>query len=897
MSLINSIFHTSFLMAILWNPRLRRLVLRFPLLRKQWFSLLSALAFVVFIVYIFMGDDIFMTYLGRSQKEMLLAELGPEFEGTYREKYLRGISESELWTDAFYDKWNIMGHLDELVDEPIEDLEYNEEVGDLMKMIEEFETTEEPPRKFMELDTLEKINAYAEVLLPQSNFVFRPVQDEIYKDVYNPTKFKTSRLKKWNKIKALLDENDLSKLEVNEETFEGAIQSLRERKIGHNEASALRVKNSLDHLKTFGSLFLDPAMTLGSESGKMCANIEREVFPWLSGQLPDFQTYNLKSNKVEHKKFKSDTLCFVKKLQVDLEGRGIVVTASDALIPELAGLISLLKVNGNKLPMQIVHRNDITQANIKHLVKIASDPVMKLPSSWDAKKLPMSKITTFDLTFVDVSKVIDPKYKAFFGGFGMKLLALLFNSFEEVIMLDTDTVPLLPLTEYFQMERYMDTKTLFFRDREANSFLYDGVVAFFKSFLNSDYENHFLGLAKASDETLNNRFFGDTARHYMESGLFVINKKEKFNGVLVSVVLQFFKLFTGSLHGEKEFIWLGQEYMSNRYSFNKYGAVAIGELSTGREEQGLKSHELCSTHPGHLDDDGQTLLWFNSGFMTCKKPQSYFKDVNYAVNKGKSLQELKLQYVSPLLIKSALIPPPAEYLSTSFAEDNAIESNQMIDPELNAEITPQQLFDTEPSRSWIMTPHCSNYLWCAYDIIQGGETGKVVNFRPALTELWQFWGDTWVGYFKGAKSSASGDLGYFEDKYKDELGLDDPEEGDDKEENKEVYDETEGNSLIDEAKKAVLGDTTPRKPKDVKANSKLLTKGGKSSEILDELDNDDDSANAEDAVSPLVQKVKEKAAEAGEDVAEEPEAQVARKKSGADKLSQMQKFKNKDNAP
>lgn len=870
-------------MAILWSPRVRRLALRFPILRKQWFFLLSALGFVLFVSYIFLGDDFILSYMGKSQKELLLSELGNEFEGTYREKYLKGISESELWTDSFYDKWNIMGHLDELVDEPIDELEYDDKILDLMKLMEEYTSPDEPIRKFNELNTLEKIDVYIHEFLPKSNFQFRAVQDEIYKDVYkNPAKFKDSKLKKWNKIKSLLSEEDLNKLDVNEETFENAIQSLRMKKIEHNEGSSLRIKHSLDHLKTFGSLFLDPKMTLGSVSSQLCYDVQRILFPWLSGELPKYETFNLKSNKVEHKKFSSDTNCFVKKLQIDLEGKGIVVTANDNLVPELAALISLLKINGNKLPMQIVHKNDITQANIKHLVKIASDPVMKLPSSWDSKKLPMSKITTFDLTFVDVSRVIDPKYKSFFNGFGMKLLALLFNSFEEVIMLDTDTVPLLPLTDYFNMDRYIETNTLFFRDREANSFLYGSVVEFFKSYLNSDYENHFLGLNKPSDETLRNRFFGDTARHFMESGLFVINKKEKFDGVLLSVVLQFFKLFTGSLHGEKEFIWLGQEYMSNEYSFNKHGAVAIGELSTGREELNLKSHELCSTHPGHLDDDGQTLLWFNSGFMTCKKPQSYFKDVNYARNKGKSLHELKVEYISPLIIKNALIPPPAEYLSTSFAEDNGIEANQIIDPELNAEITPQQLFETEPSRSWIMTPHCSNYLWCAYDIIQGGESGKIVYFKPDLTELWQFWGDTWVGYFKGAKSSAGGDLGYFEDKFADELGLDDLEE------NEEEYNEEEGNSLIDEAKKATLGDISPKKEKEVQSNSKLLTKNAndKASDIIDEIDNEEDSD-----ISPVIL-ANEKAKE--EENQEQQDEKSSEKNSGADKLSGLARFNKND---
>lgn len=876
---------------------MRRFLGRYPFLLHQWFKILVVLVFTATLFMLFVADDskFLSSYMGKSQKELLLEELGPEFEGTYRQKFLHEVSEKELWTDSFYQNWNILGHLDELIDEPIDDLEYDEvEIANLWDLMNEYQSNDQEPKKFDDLSPLDKVSVYADELLPKSNFHFTPVKDQIYKDIYNPSKFKSSRLKKWTKIKSLLEPKDLEKLNVNDETMENAIQAIIDKKKAHNEASALRVKHTLDHIKTFGALFLKNP-EFGSFSDQACVKTEKTLFPWLSGKLPVYSTFNLKSNKVEVKKFQSEIQCNIKKLQSGLKGKGIVVTANDMLVPELSGLISIMKLNGNKLPVQIVHKGDLSKPSIKHLVKIASDPIMKLPSIKDSKTMSMSKITTFELTFVDVSKVIDDKFKSYFNGFGMKLLALLFSSFEEMIMLDTDTVPLLPLKDYFEMEGYTSTSTLFFRDREANSFIYDGIVQFFKSFLNSEYENHYLGLPKVTEETLHNRFFGDSARHFMESGLFAINKKQKFDGVLLSVVLQFFQLFTGSLHGEKEFIWLGQEYMSNNYNFNKHGAVSIGELSSGREEQGLKSHELCSTHPGHLDDDGKTLLWFNSGFMTCKKPQSYFKDVNYARNKGKSLQELKLEYISPLVIKHALIPPPAEYFSSSFSQDNELDKNQMIDPEMNAEITPQQLFDTEPIRSWIMTPHCSNYLWCAYDIIQGGEQGKFISFTPELTDLWQFWGHTWVGYFQGAKlKTADGDLGYFEDKFEDELGLDDSND----------EEEEESAALLAAARKAAVGEDEPEvdvtAPKQVKSAKKLLTKGGKPS---NEEDKKDTAINPDegDSVSPLILKAtqEENQEEATEEDSDNAVAindnSPPRKQTGADKLSGFARFRNKGN--
>lgn len=76
-----------------------------------------------------------------------------------------------------------------------------------------------------------------------------------------------------------------------------------------------------------------------------------------------------------------------------------------------------------------------------------------------------------------------------------------------------------------------------------------------------------------------------------------------------------------------------------------------------------------------------------------------------------------------------------------------------------------------------MTSECSNYLWCSYDIIGGGQNpnipqGKVISFHENDIKKWDYLGRLWVNYFNIGYSGGS-DHGYIEGDAYDELGLDD----------------------------------------------------------------------------------------------------------------------------
>ncbi|OWB69790.1 hypothetical protein B5S33_g5515 [[Candida] boidinii] len=747
----------------------------------------------------------------------------------------------DFYSIEFYQKIKVLDILDNIINESVSTIKFNNSINP-------YDIISENYSSFNELPIFEQANLYYSQIFPKTNFKFKAINNQIYKDVYNIDKYLDLRFSKWEKIKSVFSDDELKSIEIDDDIFNNLIKNISSSKIEYNNIIANEINNSIVQLRFFSKFFLDSDNSLYSKVTKpeqpsieelydskdeidlsslneldelkriendyksksevvttnprdytsideisyenvnlMCNSISSKVLPFLTNYYPQFTNLNSKNEKVEFfpygyyhikqsflpnspfiksKLIDKSNSCFIKSLQSDVKSRGIIITATDDLVPELSGLIALLRALNNDLPIEIIHNGDISPSKMRILNEIAKEPVMKLPKSYFKFKKTIkidSKFPSQNLTFVNISKCIDFKYKQFFNGWGMKLLSLLFTAFEEVIMLDTDTVPLKNLNYFFETTNYKETGTYFFKDREANSFLYDGIMDFFKKFMTTEMDSKYLDLDLPNEQVLSNRFFKENSRHFMESGLFLINKQKHFKGILSALELQFFKLISGSVHGEKEFIWLGQQYMGNsNYRFSNTPAVAIGEITPNEDSASLGKKiatELCSTHPGHLDDDKETPLWFNSGFLNCKKPESYYKDINYARNRKLSLAELRKKYLSPLSIKQSLIPPPGEY------EVKYVRSNDGI--------------SYEPNRGWIMTSECSNYLWCAYDII-GGNTkkddvpiGKVIHYKEEDSNRWLYYGDLWVDYFligKGEKTKL--DVGVIEDDAYDELNLD-----------------------------------------------------------------------------------------------------------------------------
>ncbi|ODV58629.1 glycosyltransferase family 71 protein, partial [Ascoidea rubescens DSM 1968] len=342
--------------------------------------------------------------------------------------------------------------------------------------------------------------------------------------------------------------------------------------------------------------------------------------------------------------------------------------------------------------------------------------------------------------FVDISVSIQKQFLDYFESFSNKLLALFFSSFKEVILIDTDTIPLINPDLFFESNQYKSSKSYFFRDRELNHKFPINTKKFFLNLFPNYNDTHFFDFNQINCNF--SRILGNPSfNHNMESGIVVLDKYKYFNGILLSLVLQFWRPITANIHGEKELYWLSQLIVGNdQFQFNKNYAVSIGKLSpTTNEFSKIKANELCSTHPGHISDDNATLLWFNSGFLNCKNWNTWEVDFQYELESGLLDNNPDIQkddpftlikyYTDPLRIDAFLIPARG----------------------INDEVHINTQDHYEPSTNWIKTKRCKSYLWCAYDLINGDEKnseekGKIVYIKETDKLLYNFYGDIWVYY-------------------------------------------------------------------------------------------------------------------------------------------------------
>lgn len=421
---------------------------------------------------------------------------------------------------------------------------------------------------------------------------------------------------------------------------------------------------------------------------------------------------------------------FLKEYKSKLNGKGIVLSIADKHVDTTIRLLRLLRSLGNTLPIEIIYYSDLSNEAKDTIVSAGRDKFEDTPAQ--------------EIWFVNVKRSIKSKYLDKFAGFGNKILATLFNSFEEMILIDADTVLLKPPKFFFELQKYMDTGTLFFKDRSTFEFRPATDLVFFKKLMPSTLDTVVFGIPQVTDYTLDNDLFKGLS-HYMESGLVVFNHKQHFTQPFIMAQLNFHHPVQARVYGEKELFWLSFAFSGKTYAFNNYYAASIGELTPVSEriadvknDQTFKSLEICSNHPGHINDaDEHTLLWFNSGFRHCGQCDN----VNFASEfKAKSrytlvkaLHDFQNLFEGKVKITHAIIPPFD--MKRTRAPNN----------------------QHEPERSWLnMRQYCSGYTWCAYSLMGGtwnekGETidtyseGKVIEFTGDEIDHISKLGDVWTG--------------------------------------------------------------------------------------------------------------------------------------------------------
>lgn len=558
--------------------------------------------------------------------------------------------------------------------------------------------------------------------------------------------------------------------ELNQTVFEEFERKYSEATVKNREIEQDKFKR-VSNLRIFGKCFFNDQYVkgslksnqksieriLGAFSGQMCQYTEQLLFPFLSFKPPIYKRwtgdvyhgvplienilYNDKHpDKQDHLPEKATEIgdieipgCFLSNFRQSINGKGIVVSTNDAYAHELKRLIKVLRIMGNKLPIQVVHKGDLSEKEKRSIINYARAPMekvlLKLPeetkSSLDSNLHDYIDPTfpVQELWFVDVKNTINPKYLEYFESFANKLLAYLFTSFDEIILMDTDTVPLVPTSDLFRLEKYTEHGALFFRDRDFDDLLWFYDSNLWKKLMPSMVDEKVFNIPHSTDFTLKNRYLGDDRRHFMEAGLVLMKRSTHFTGILMSLEINLWGIVSSDkVWGEKEFFWLGQSLAGNEnYYFNANQAGAAGQITTIEDKI---SSEICSTHPAHVwDKDNRTLLWINSGFQNCKKG-TWATDVYNEAFKRTSKNKPKLlkhYYEDFTRIKGVIVPPVTDYSIKNSAG--------------------------EPPFGWKKTELCAGFCWCAYNVLGGSkeatDIGQLIEFDNKMQKFYEVVGEIW----------------------------------------------------------------------------------------------------------------------------------------------------------
>lgn len=482
-----------------------------------------------------------------------------------------------------------------------------------------------------------------------------------------------------------------------------------------------------------------------------CPDLQRKVLPYFTGRIPMYVRWDgerfsdpnqLVNTDQEYQKFDSShfahragdskfTLCMATYMLDASKGKGIVITTDTAMAHQVVALIKVLRVLGNELPIQIVYTS-ITARRIKQILEVSrkSKQDLQIPQHLfddlsDDTKRRFDKFPKQKVWLVNIKDCLDvSKYPDVYKGYANKLNAVMFSTFEDIILMDADAVPYVPMELFFNLSHYKNTQTMFFQDRTDTKLNPEQFVDFFKRLMPSELDRKLFGFSPASQKTLGNRYLGSRYYYYMEAGLVAINKRTHYTGFLTAFQLNLWsKITTEMLWGDKELYWLGLAIAGDdNYSFNSKAAVSVGEISSNSQKLYPEStaREVCSTHPGQVSDsDHRTLLWINSGVKTCKNWKALSWDQSQPRYQGMKRADLRAYYASPIRIVAAIEPP----------QTPPVEIPEFFD---QSELT-------QPISGWKQTQFCDSYLWCAYDTVNWSR-GLVVEYGPQEVAWFEYIG-------------------------------------------------------------------------------------------------------------------------------------------------------------
>lgn len=379
------------------------------------------------------------------------------------------------------------------------------------------------------------------------------------------------------------------------------------------------------------------------------------------------------------------------EVQNKASGRGIIMSMGSTGVEDLKGLIKVLDLIGNKLPIEVYHKNDIAPS---HLASVGfGNQSVKL---------------------VDASSLIPKEHAKRFQRFVNKWIPFLLTSFEEIIYMDTDIIPFVNPESLFLSTQYLESQSLFFKDRLIDQDISLRDFNFIKMLYPPQAESELFGMASPAVSQLTKR------KHLIESGVVVLNRTQYMPGLVLAASLHFWPEVGGIYWGDKEFFAVGQLASGeNKFQLNMHSAGALGLIHniTNPGTNSIIESSVCSIQIAHVDS-GLNLLWVNGGLRKCKLG-SWDKDwagSKALRNKYGSKEEMKTDFLSPLHANGLVIPP---LVHRSGVKTRNLRAGFLKNSDLG----------------------CNGYTWCAYDTkswpgitIQFNETQQLLYDR--IAQIW-----------------------------------------------------------------------------------------------------------------------------------------------------------------
>lgn len=394
------------------------------------------------------------------------------------------------------------------------------------------------------------------------------------------------------------------------------------------------------------------------------------------------------------------------------KGRGIALSIGVMQLDDFHRLLYTLAHLKNTLPIEVVHKGELGSKRMAAAMEIASNtnPPQKL-------------------TFKNVENYIDPQHYAKFSRFTNKWLPALFSSFEEVIIMDADVVPIVPPEELFDLEGYRLTGSYLFRDRAISTeFLPSEEINLYRRLLPSKQEISKFDLplpppGRSRLELLTGH------HHTVESGIVIMDRRNFLPGLLMGLALQLWKPTSHALWGDKELFWLGQSIAGEEsYFVHRLSAGSIGQLKTldnkfitdPKERETVENSMVCSIQVAHFSEQLE-LLWLNSGLLNCKFGSWTADFTKYYKDEYASKEALQKYYLQTVDVNAAIIAPYIKKPVFNWWK------RLIIGFQRNDELG------------------CSGYVWCAYDNPSDGYPGQKILLSDQLIEQFNGIKRAWMG--------------------------------------------------------------------------------------------------------------------------------------------------------